>query len=262
VGVLGLAAAGLGYSMDHHHFFFAYLTAFTFWVSISLGALFFTMLHHLTGAKWSVVIRRLSESIMLPLPWMFLFAIPMFFGLHELYHWSHADAVAVDPILQWKSGYLNVNFFIIRTVIYFLIWSALALLLYRASLSQDKGHTEELAARMRKLSAGGMIIFALTTTFAGFDWLMSLEPHWYSTIFGVYYFAGGFICFLSVLAVFVIFLRSKGVLANAVTVEHHHDIGKLMLGFTIFWSYIAFSQYFLQWYGNIPGRARGNRSVC
>jgi hypothetical protein len=252
VGIVGLALAAIGLFTDREHFFFAYLTAFTFWVTIALGALFFTMLHHLTGAMWSVVVRRIVESLMAPLPWLFLLFIPILFGLHEIYHWSHADLVASDALLQKKAGYLNPTFFGIRAVIYFVVWSGLAHLLYKTSISQDSGHREEHTKRMRAISAPGMIVFAITTTLAGFDWLMSLDPHWYSTIFGVYFFAGGLWTVLAVITLVAILLRQQGILRDQITVEHYHDLGKLMFAFTIFWTYIGFSQYFLQWYANIP----------
>jgi hypothetical protein len=151
-----------------------------------------------------------------------------------------------------KSPYLNVGFFIIRTVLYFAIWFVLAFVLYRASITEDAGYDEARRARIRRLSAGGMILFAFTTTFAAFDWMMSLDAHWYSTIFGAYYFAGcvvGALCFVTIVA---IGLRKRGLLADMITVEHYNDLGKLTFAFMIFWGYMAFSQYFLIWYGNIP----------
>jgi hypothetical protein len=252
VGIVGLALAAVAYFTNREHFFFAYLTAFTFWVTISLGALFFTMLHHLTGASWSIVLRRIAENLMAPLPWMFLLFIPVLLGLHELYVWSHADALATDALLQKKAGYLNPTFFSIRAVGYFLVWSGLAHLLHKTSISQDSGHREEHWEKMKAISAPGMILFAITTTLAGFDWLMSLEPHWYSTIFGVYFFCGGLWAVLAVLALIMSLLQKQGILKIELTVEHYHDVGKLMFAFTIFWAYIGFSQYFLQWYANLP----------
>jgi len=252
IGIVGLAIAAIGFTVDRQHFFFAYLTAFTFWVSIALGALFFTMLHHLTNASWSAVVRRIAENLMAPLPWLFLLFIPILFGLHDLYEWSHADAVAADALLQKKAGFLNPTFFTIRTVFYFVVWAGLAHLLYKTSISQDGGNRPEHIRKMRAISAPGMIIFAITTTFAGWDWLMSLEPHWYSTIFGVYFFSGGLWAILAAIVLAVGALQRRGALKSEITVEHYHDLGKLMFGFTIFWTYIGFSQYFLQWYANIP----------
>ncbi|MBK7142327.1 MAG: hypothetical protein IPH75_09630 [bacterium] len=251
-GGAGLILSILGWVLDADRFFHAYLTAFVFWTSIGLGALFFTMLHHLVGARWSVVIRRISESIMMVLPYMAALFIPALIGMHSLYHWSHADAVAHDALLQAKSGYLNQTFFIIRTVFFFAIWSLLAIKLHKLSLKQDKGDTQAIGDAMRKTSAWGMLLFAVTVTYAGYDWLMSLNPHWFSTIFGVYFFAGGLLSVIAFMTLIALALRRKGILADTITVEHYHDLGKLMFAFTVFWTYIGFSQYFLIWYGNVP----------
>ena len=252
VGVVGLVLAVVGWMIDADRFFHAYLTAFVFWTSLGLGGLFFTMLHHLVGAKWSVVVRRLSECIMMTLPYMAALLIPALLGMHSLYHWSHADAVAHDQALQMKSGYLNVTFFTIRSVVYFAIWSYLAFRLYRLSLEQDKGDRDVITVQMKKVSAYGMLLFAVTLTYASFDWLMSLDPHWYSTIFGVYFFSGGLLSFVALTILIALALRRKRILAETITVEHYHDLGKLLFAFVIFWTYIGFSQYFLIWYGNIP----------
>lgn len=252
MAALGLILSVVGYLVDAPRFFHAYLTAFVFWTSLGLGALFFTMLHHLVGAKWSVVIRRISESVMITLPFMSLLFIPALLGIHTLYHWSHEDALAHDHLLQMKEPYLNTTFFIIRSIIFLGIWSFLSLRLYRYSLAQDGGHTQELGDKMRRTSAWGMLLFAVTITYAAYDWLMSIDPHWYSTIFGVYFFAGSLLSLVALLTLLSLALQRKNILRNTITVEHYHDLGKLLFAFTIFWTYIGFSQYFLIWYGNIP----------
>jgi len=252
VGVLGLAASALGWISEPERFYHAFLTAFVFWTSIALGGLFFTMMHHLTGARWSVVVRRICENLMMQLPWLFLAFIPIYFGIHDLYHWSHEEAVAADHVLQGKAAFLNVGFFTIRTIAYFAIWSILAVLLYRVSLKQDGGHKPEHLRSMRKISAIGMLLFAATITLSGWDWLMSLEPHWFSTVFGVYLFSGSFLSAVAVVTGTCLYLKRMDAFKNTFTLEHFHDLGKLMLAFTIFWSYIAFAQYFLIWYGNLP----------
>ncbi len=252
IGLVGIILSGIGYFTDPGHFFHSYLVSFVYWVTIGLGALFFTMLHHLTNARWSVVMRRLSENVMSALPLMAVFALPLLFGLHDLYHWSHAEAVAADPILQSKAPYLNPTFFVIRMVFYFVVWFLLTWQLNKVSNQQDKGGTEDYRFKMRKVSAPGMLLFALTTTFAAFDWLMSLDPHWYSTIFGAYVYAGAFLSGLAFFVVAAAYQRRQGHLKDIITVEHYHDTGKLMFAFVIFWGYMAFSQYFLIWYANIP----------
>ena len=252
LGGAALALSTVGLAVDRAQFFHSYLTAIVFWITIALGGLFFILLHHLAGSVWSVVIRRIVENIMLLLPFLGILFIPVFFGVGDLYEWTDKNIVAQDHILQWKASYLNVGFFIVRTIIYFLIWTALGYRLYRLSRQQDEGQTEHFHTRMRKTSAPGMILFAFTITFAAFDWLMSLDAHWYSTIFGVYIFTGTFLAILSFMVLYLRGLQSKGILGASVTVEHYHDIGKLLFAFTVFWAYISGSQYFLIWYGNIP----------
>ncbi len=256
-GIIFLAVSALGYFQDSAQFFLAYMTAFVFWLSISLGGLFFTMLHHLTGAKWSTVLRRMSENIASTIPLMAILFIPLLFGLHELFHWSHAEifdptSPAFDELLAKKEPYLNVPFFLIRAVIYFGVWILLSRLLRKTSLAQDKGHDEAQVRKMRRVSAPGMVAFALTLTFASFDWVMSLDAHWFSTIFGVYIFSGAFLALMSFMILVGYYHRRNNVLAETVTVEHYHDLAKLTFGFIIFWAYMAFSQYFLIWYANIP----------
>jgi len=252
LGIAGFIATLAGYFTDHSQFFFSYLTAYVFWTTVTLGALFFTLLHHLTGADWSIVLRRILETVMMTLPVMAILFIPILLGIHDLYHWSHEDVIASDPIIQKKSAYMNPVFFSVRAILYFTIWSLLARGLYRTSLTQDSGHQPEYTIKMRKISAPGMVLFALSITFASFDWLMSLDAHWYSTIFGVYIFGGSLLALLSFMVIFGNLLRKKGLLANTITIEHYHDLGKFLFAFIIFWGYIGFSQYFLIWYANIP----------
>ncbi|MFH2055799.1 MAG: hypothetical protein ABIJ61_07570, partial [bacterium] len=197
VGLVCLAASVAGAFVDAHRFWWAYIAAFGFWFTVALGGLFFTMLHHLVNATWSVVVRRLSETVMSVLPFMLLFFIPIIFAMHDLYHWTHADLVAVDPVLKGKRPYLNTGFFLIRAAIYFTVWTLLAWRLQRVSYVQDSGHSENLVKRARRISAPGMILFAITTTFASFDWFMSLDPHWFSTIYGAYVFSGATMGFLA-----------------------------------------------------------------
>lgn len=252
VGLVGLLASAAGWFLNSSQFFHSYLTAFVFWTSIALGGLFFVMLHHLVDATWSVVIRKFGESLMMALPFMALFAIPVLLGARELFHWTDPELVATDELLQGKSGYLNFTFFLIRTIIYFIVWTILAYLLNKVSMSQDNSYSPEQTRKMRVISAPGMILFAFSITFASFDWLMSLDAHWYSTIFGVYVFSGSFLAMLSLVMFVIIRLQSNNVLTDYITKEHYHDLGKLMFAFTVFWGYMAFSQYFLIWYGNIP----------
>ncbi len=238
--------------LDKHHFYYSYLFSFSVFTTISLGAMCFVILQFLTRAGWSVLVRRIPEYLMSNIGIMFLLFIPILFGIHELYHWSHHDAVEADYILQGKAPYLNTSFFIVRGIIFFLIWIILSKIFLGKSELQDydsnKGHT----AFLQRISPVSLILYGLTLTFAFIDWIMSLTPHWYSTIFGVYIFSGAIVGFLALNSIIYILLYKKGILKDVITIEHFHDLGKLLYGFNIFWSYIAFSQYFLIWYSNIP----------
>ena len=248
VGSLVLASStegGVGYLLE------TYLVSYSLFLGISLGGLFFVMLQHVTRAGWSVVVRRIAEAFACNVGPMALLVLPILWGMHHLYHWSHADAVAHDPLLAAKAGFLNPTFFIVRLAIYFTVWMVLAAFFRYTSVAQDSSGDPALTRRMEKVAAPGIVLFALTLNFAAFDLLMSLDPHWYSTIYGVYYFAACVVSFLAVMPKVLVGLQSRGLLPNAVTVEHYHDLGKLLFAFVVFWAYIAFSQYMLIWYGNI-----------
>ncbi len=258
---LVLAAAGLGGAFalkaDHaQHFWFSYLVAWYGFLAIGLGGLFFVIVQYLVRAGWSIAVRRLAENAMMTLPVICLLGLPIVFGggSHVLYHWLEPGVVEHDPMLLAKASYLNEGFFQIRIVVYFVVWSVLALIFYRSSTAGDRD--AEVAARnadrMRGFAAPALFLFALSLTFGAFDFLMSLDPHWFSTMFGVYYFAGTCLSIHAFLTLMSIFLRKAGYLKGVVTDEHYHDLGKYLFGFTVFYTYIAFSQYFLIWYANIP----------
>jgi hypothetical protein len=258
---LVMAAAGLGAGAlvalaspaARPQLWHSWLVAALFVLSVALGGLFFVLVHHATQAGWSVVVRRIAESAMATLPYLaLLFAPALFFGVGDLFHWSHADAVAADPLLTHKRPYLNVPFFALRAVLYFAVWSGLAVWFGKLSRLQDETGDHEITRRLRRASAPGLLLFALTVTFAAFDWLMSLDPHWYSTIFGVYFFSGSMVATFAFLALVMLAARRSGLLVEVVTVDHLHDLGKLLFAFVAFWAYIGFSQFFLIWYGNLP----------
>jgi hypothetical protein len=249
---VGVVLAGAGAAVDAHRFAYSYLVGFMFTTTLALGALFFVVLQHLTRAGWSVAARRHMEWMTGILPVSALLFIPVALLAHYPYHHWMSEEAAHDPVIHAKAPYLNVPFFFGRAVLYFAVWSGIAYWFARTSRRQDDGKHADLTLKMQARSAPAMVAFAFTLTFAGFDWLMSLDPHWYSTIFGVYIFSGGVTSSLSALALITLLLQGEGLLQRVSTVEHRHDIGKLLFGFTIFWAYIAFSQYFLIWYANIP----------
>lgn len=249
---VGVAATIAAFAMDRERFGYAYLTAFSFVATIGLGGIFFVLLHHLTRAGWSVAARRHMEWVAEILPWCALLFLPIAVLSGEIYHlWM--PATVDDPLVLAKRGYLNTTFFFIRAVAFLGIWALLALWYKARSRELDaKPNDARIVGKMQAVSAPAMFAFALSLTFAGFDWLMSLDPHWYSTIFGVYIFSGAVTSSLSVLALITLALQKRGLLKKVSNVEHRHDIGKLMFAFTVFWAYIGFSQYFLIWYANIP----------
>ena len=257
VGVVGLALSAVGWAIDGEQFYFSYLVGWVFCLSIAIGGLFFVLIQHLTGARWSVVVRRIAEAVVWSFPLLALLSIPILLGMHDLFHWTHHDVMDpqdphFDPILYGKKGYLNTPFFLVRLGAYFAIWTFLGYKLYASSLRQDSAADPATPAAQRKISAIGLPLMALTTAFASYDLLMSLDPHWFSTIFGVYFFGASFWTVHAFIALVAIILQRNGALKGVIKPDHYHDLGKLMFGFTVFWAYIAFSQYMLIWYGNLP----------
>jgi hypothetical protein len=255
--VLGGAAFwGSTLGDDLQRFLHSYLVAFTYFTSMAVGALFFVIVMHLMGAKWSVVMRRVAECITrtFPVLWVLSAAIwvPMLMGNDSLYIWSNPEFVKTSHLVHAKHAYLNDTFFAIRINIYFAVWSLVSWYFYRTSVKQDESGDEKLTSRMIKLSAPAMFAFAFTTAFYGFDLLMSIDPEWFSTMFGLVYFAGCAISIFSLMVIIPAALQRGGVLKHSITKEHYHDIGKLLFAFVFFWGYVAFSQFMLIWGANIP----------
>ena len=249
LGAVVCAILGAG---NPKQFLFSWLVSFLFFLSLALGALFFVLIQYAAQGTWGIVVRRIGETIFATIPVMAALFLPLVFGLRLLYSWSVPGAADHDALLAWKSPFLNVPFFLIRAVLYFGCWSFIALLYYSVSRNQDGTGDPGMSARLRRLAGPAIIVLALTQTFASIDWVMSLTPHWYSTIFGVYFFAGSFVGFIALLSVIAAAMRRAGLLETVISPEHLHDIGKLLFAFTSFWAYIAFSQFFLIWYANLP----------
>ena len=252
IGLIGLALSAVGIAVDSHQFFASYLVNFTFWATLGIGGLFFLLVHHLTGAVWSISSRRIGEAAMGTLPVILLLAIPMLIGLKQIFPWTDTAMMLGNSMLKSKMPYLNVPFFVIRTIGYIGIWMLLCWLLRRTSLAQDAGWQENASSRFLKISAPGVIAFAFTVSFAGFDWVMSLQPLWYSTIFGLWFFSGAAVMIYAFLSISTHALAKVGVLGREITQEHRHDIGKLLFAFMVFWAYMVLSQYLLIWYANLP----------
>jgi len=255
IGALGLAvAAGLGFGTTggRADFFHSYLLSYTYFLSLALGALAFVLIMHLTRAGWSVALRRIAEVVARSVVVLAPLALVLVFGLGDLYEWARPELVAQDPLLQHKQVWLNPAFFVARLAGYFAVWIGLSSFFLRASVSQDRSGDAGLTVWMESAAAPAVIVYAVTLTLAAFDLLMSLDPHWYSTIYGVYYFAGCILGFFALSLVLIAVLKRAGYLTRIVTSEHQHDLGKLAFGFVVFWAYIAFSQYMLIWYANLP----------
>jgi hypothetical protein len=247
LGGVGTVAA---FFADSHQFAFSYLVAFMFFLSLGLGGLFLVILHHLFDANWSVPVRRITENLaMLLIPLAVLF-IPIAILAPHLYPWM--DPAKADHALHSKSGYLNPVFFYIRMVAYFAIWSFLAWRLRYWSLQQDQSGAAVCTHRMRRLAAAGIFLFAFTLTFSAIDWMKSLQHQWFSTMYGVYYFAGSVWTTLATLYFLATWLRQSGPLSQVLQLRQMKDIGTLLLAFTVFYAYIHFSQYLIIWNANMP----------
>jgi len=253
-----LSAAALLMESERARFGFAWLWGVTFVWSVVLGNLFFVALQHVTRSVWSVVVRRVAEMFAAPIWVVGLLFVPVplftiFFGEFSLFPWADPGIVSGDHVLEGKAPYLNNTFFAIRAAIFFLLWIGFTRFFVGSSVSQDRVGGDDATIRMRRLSAPFLLIFALTVTFASFDWLMSLEPHWFSTIFGVYVFSGMAAASLAAITIAVVWMRSQGKLdRRMVTGDHLYNLGGLIFAFTCFWAYIAFCQFMLIWYGNLP----------
>ena len=233
-------------------FFFSWLVSFLFFLSLALGALFFVLIQYASQGGWGIVVRRIGETTFATLPVMAVLFLPVLLGLRDLYSWTVPGAAEHDALLRWKAPFLNVPFFLIRAALYFGIWSFIAARLLPRLARQDATGDPAVSARLRRFAGPAIIVLALTQTFASVDWIMSLTPHWYSTMFGVYFFAGSFVGFIALLSVVAVAMRRAGLLDTVISAEHLHDVGKFLFAFTAFWAYIAFSQFFLMWYANLP----------
>ncbi|VTS02467.1 quinol:cytochrome C oxidoreductase [Tuwongella immobilis] len=255
-------ALAIGYTVDatpsKSQFWFSYLVGFTLALDVALGALFWNQMHHVTDAGWSVGIRRTYENMTRTIPVLAILFLPLAYnvviaGNDAPWRWVPNDEInQADHLWKHKSGYLNPGFFVFRFAAYFAVWIGLSVLQRKLSTTQDATGAVKLSRTMRGWAFTGTLLLGVTATFAAFDLIMSLNFHWFSTIFGVYFWAGGMRGSLATLVLIMLTLRACGYLRHTVTMEHLHDCGKLLFGLTVFWTYIAFSQYFLIWYGNIP----------
>ncbi len=251
-GGVALAACAAGAVASPGAFFRSYLFAYVFFTGLSLGCLSIVMLHHSTGGAWGIPIRRILESGTRTLPLVAILFLPIALGMKHLYPWARPEEVAKDALLQAKAAYLNVPFFLARAAFYFAVWIAIAYQVNRWSLEQDRAGSPALTRKLQLLSAGGLVAYGLTMTFASIDWVMSLEPHWFSTMYGVLYIAGQALNALAFVTAALVLMSGEKPFSGFVRPSHFHDLGKLLLAFVMFWAYVSFAQYLIIWAGNLP----------
>ncbi len=250
--LIGIAAFVLSFFVDQERASFNTIIAFMFTFSIGVGSLFLVALEFVVGADWSVPFRRVSEFLALGTFIAFLFVLPLLFNMHEVFHWTHHEAVKNDEILNHKAPYLNETFFYIRSGAAFVIFAFFYYVIIKKSRKLDESFNPKINKSVTRWSAIFMPVFAVVLTYMAIDWMMSLEPHWFSTIFGVYYFSGTILAALAGLTLFSLYLNENGLLPKGIRRDHYYNFGALMFAFINFWAYIAFSQFLLIWYANVP----------
>jgi hypothetical protein len=252
VGVVALAFSLLGAVFDPTQFLRSYLVAFVFWVGTALGCMALLMIHYVTGGRWGAMIRRQLEAGVRTLPLMALAFLPIAFGTGWIYEWAQPEHVAHDPLLQHKALYLNVPFFLARAIFYFVAWILMARFLTRWSVEQDDTTDAAPGEKLHLLSRGGLLLLGLTMTFASIDWMMSLEPHWFSTIYGVIFMVGGALSAFAFVIPVTASLATRGPLEGVLERDDFHDLGKLTFAFVMLWAYVNFSQFLIIWSANLP----------
>jgi hypothetical protein len=252
VGAVGVAASIAGYLADPAQFSRSYLLAFVYWIAFPLGSLGLMMVHHLSGGGWGMPIRRIFEASSRTLPFMAILGLPILLGLHHIFEWTHLDVVAKDPILTAKQPYLNIPFFIGRYVLYFAVWTGLAYTLSGWSRAQDEHYTPGSERKFRMLSGPGILLYAVASTFAAVDWIMSLDPHWFSTIFGLLFLIQQALAAMSFVLLMLAMLSRSAPMASIIKPVNVHDCGKFLLAFTMIWAYFSFSQFLIIWSANLP----------
>jgi hypothetical protein len=252
LAAIASALAILGAFVDRTQFFRSYLLAFLFWIGLATGSLAMAMLHDMTGGQWGTAIRRLLEAGFRTLPLMAVLFVPLCFGLRDLYLWASPEQVGHDTVLQHKAPYLNPRFFLLRTAVYFALWIGFAFILDRWSRRWEATHDRVVQRRIRTLAGPGVAIYGLTTTFAAIDWAMSLDPHWFSTMYGVLFIVGQPLTTLAFCIYLTKWLLRYRPFKDSVSPVQLQDLGNLMMAFVLLWAYVSFSQFLIIWAGNLP----------
>ncbi len=254
VGAVGIAATAAGFAMDADQFYRSYLTGYLFWLALTLGCMGWTMIYHLTAGSWGVPARRIWESGGRTMPLMGILVIPVVMGMQTLFPWARPEAVD-DALIQMKAAYLNPPFFVARVVLYIVLWSAVGFFLSRWSLQQDVEGPQPAIRKLRFLSGGGLVLMAVTLTFFSVDFVMSLDPHWFSTVFGFLFAASDLLAAMAFTVLAIRFLEKTDSLKKLVNVSTYHDYGNLLLGFIMLWAYMHLSQFLIIWSGNTQEEA-------
>ena len=253
LGVIGLAVLGAGALIDREQFFRSYLVAFMFWGGLAFGSFGLVALNHIAGGRWGIVIRRICEAAIRTLPLVVVLFLPILVGMHDLYEWSVPEHIAHDEILQFKAAwYLNPTFFVVRAVIYFTILIGFGQLMLRFSLEQDATGNPQTVRSLQMVGRGAIVLYALTMTFASVDWMMSIEPHWSSTIYGLLVIGGQVLSAFAFAIAILTLLVEHDPIAQVANAERFHDLGKMLLAFVMIYAYFAFSQFLIIWSANIP----------
>ncbi|HZR82244.1 MAG TPA: hypothetical protein VFD92_14210 [Candidatus Binatia bacterium] len=251
-GLVALALCGIGALFDPQQFLRSYLVGWLLWFGIALGCLAVLMIHHVAGGAWGASVRRVLESAAGTVPLLGLLFLPIVLGVHRLYEWAEPGVLEQDAVLRGKSHYLNVPFFVSRAILYFAVWTVVALFLNRWSEDQDRTGDAAITRRLELLSRGGLVVYGLTVTFAAIDWAMSLEPHWFSTIYGLLLMGGqGVAAFAFTIAMSAVLIRQASI-GRVIGPSQFHDLGSLLLAFVMIWAYLAVSQLLIVWSGNLP----------
>ena len=251
---MGIGAAVFGFIAAPERTWLNLLLNGFYVMSLALSATFFLALQRLAGARWSVDLRRIPEAFMLILPVAAVLMLAVFLGGRGLYPWSHPDTFAEEAATGGKGTYLDVTFLAVRAAIAFSLWALFGWLFRRTSLAQDREPGRNLVHhdRLNGYAAAFVVVFAPTFTLSAYDWIVSLEPYWFSTMFGVYVFAGAFVQGIAAITLAVVLLKERGYLGEVASEHHLHDLGKLLFAFSTFWAYIWICQYLLIWYGDLP----------
>jgi hypothetical protein len=250
--VAGLGASAIGAFVSPDQFFRSYLWSYLFIVGLSMGSLAWLMLQYLSGGAWGMVIRRPAEAATRVIPIVALLFVPIALGIPRLYQWSHAEIVAKDEAIRHKQAYLNVPFFLGRTVFYFAGWFLLSWLLNKASAEQDRTGSPAAERRLSVISAPGLIFWGFSVTFMAVDWVLSVDPHWFSTMFGLLFIAGQALSSIAFLVTLLVLLSNRKPFSQILTPRHLHDLGKFTLALVMVWAYFSFSQFLIIWSGNLP----------